>query len=88
MTQQASRKSIDELGSLQQEEPSPAAGEWQSLKQRVLALLAGLDIQPGRKLHGWALERLAVLADKDVQFMHLLLKALEQRIGGRPPTDN
>lgn len=76
-----------ELSSLQAAPAqAPAAGDlsqYRVLRERVAALLNRLDKVPESKLYDWALERLALLGEKDIHFLHTLCQSLERSL----PTD-
>lgn len=70
-----------ELTALPAQGEAPAsAGEWRALRDRAMHLLAGLDYDEADKLWGWASERLALLTDTDIRFMHLLLARIESEL--------
>lgn len=56
------------------------AGPWAALRERLRALLPTLDVAPDSKLYQWALERLPLLADKDVRFLHTLCQNIEKKV--------
>lgn len=62
--------------------PAPEAadgeGAWRRLRGRVAGLLPRLDVEPDSKLSRWALERLPLLGDKDIGFLHTLCQNLER----------
>lgn len=53
-------------------------GQWRSLKDRSKQLLSRLSVTPESKLSQWAMERLVVLNNNDVKFLHLLFNQLEK----------
>ena len=57
--------------------------QYRALRDRVAALLNRLDKVPQSKLYDWALERLALLGEKDIHFLHTLCQSLERSL----PTD-
>ena len=70
-----------ELAALTSEASSAApVGEWSALKLRLQALLATLDISAQTKLARWLNERVAVLEQDDVKFLHQLVNELEKSL--------
>ncbi|WP_097459324.1 tRNA/rRNA methyltransferase [Mangrovitalea sediminis] len=57
-----------------------AVGQWTALRDRLQVLLPSLDVAPDSKLYQWALERLPLLADKDVRFLHTLCQNIEKKM--------
>lgn len=49
------------------------------LKNKVSDLLSSLDLNKDEKLYRWSMERLAVLADTDIKFLHLFLRRLKEK---------
>lgn len=58
-------------------------GPWRRLRDRVADLLPRLDVEPDSKLSRWALERLPLLDNKDIGFLHTLCQNLERNFGGK-----
>lgn len=63
---------------------SPSAGpetpQYWALRERVARLLNRLDKVPESKLYDWALERMALLSEKDIHFLHTLCQSLERNL--------
>ncbi len=55
-------------------------GQLRALRPRVARLMAALDVPAESKLHRWADERLGVLAEKDIHFLHSLCSDLERAL--------
>ncbi len=71
--------------------PAPADARLGALRQRLERLLPALDAPDGSKLQQWALERLPLLTERDLGFVHTLCGNLERRLAGaadKPTPDN
>lgn len=82
------------LGSGAVPNPSVDTAAWRALRERVEALLPTLAMTSDSKLAQWLMERLPMIAEEDVGFLHTLCHNLETRLAQtvpldreRPPTD-
>lgn len=61
---------------------------WRALHDRIAALLPTLAVTSDSTLAQWLLERLALIAEKDIGFLHTLCHNLEQRLDEPVPNDH
>ncbi len=71
---------LSSLNAAQEPALAAEAGQYRALRSRVAALLNQLERVPDSKLYDWALERLALLSENDVHFMHTLCQSLERAL--------
>lgn len=57
-----------------------APGQWAALRGRLEELLPAVGVEADSKLHHWALERLPLLAEKDIGFLHTLCQNIERKL--------
>ncbi len=74
---------LSSLKTVAADSADPQAGDlyqYRALRERVSALLNRLDKVPESKLYDWALERLGLLGEKDIHFLHTLCQSLERSL--------
>ncbi|KMQ76708.1 tRNA/rRNA methyltransferase [Marinobacter subterrani] len=65
--------------------PSEPADDYRlgALRSRLETLLPELDTPPGGKLSHWVFERLPLLSDRDIGFVHTLCSNIERQLGSQ-----
>ncbi|QSP95328.1 tRNA/rRNA methyltransferase [Marinobacter salinisoli] len=62
------------------EQPAAPEARLGALRNRLASLLPQLDAPAEGKLHQWAMERLPLLGDRDIGFVHTLCGNIERRL--------
>ena len=66
----------------------PAEGQVHALQAKIADILAKLAVDEDEKLHKWAISSVSMLAQRDLNLLHLLCKDLSRALGRQEEIDS